>query len=130
MSAVGVHDFWYDATGKVVHTSSKAAVVDFGFNAVGAIDSLPMPCQAGDHVAGQIKLFFQHWCYPLPDHIFELIDHEWSIDGILADLTPHIKDQTGSYLKRDEHNVIYQPVTSTREKRTKSYVLQCRLLQA
>jgi hypothetical protein len=130
-SAVGADDYSYNVVGQVAHVSSKAAVIDFGFRAVGPSDSLPTGCQAGEYVAGRIKLFFQHWCYPLPHDVFESMDQEWSVETMLADLTPYRPgDDTGSWSIRDEQKVKYEQVASTREKNARAYVLQCRLIQA
>jgi len=130
-SAIGVDDFRYSVIGQVVHVSSKAAVIDFGFRAVGPSDSLPTRCQAGEYVAGQIKLFFQHWCDPLPDDIFQSMDQEWSVETMFADLTPYRpRDETGLGFIRDAQNVRYEQVASTRATNAKAYVLQCRLIQS
>ncbi len=127
-SAISAEDYSYDVVGQVVHVSSKAAVIDFGLNAVGAGDSLPKGCQAGEYVAGRIKLIFQHWCYALPGDLFESMAQEWFCEGILADLTPYRPgDATGKWSIRDEQNIRYEQLTSTRGKDARAYVFQCRL---
>jgi len=129
-SAAGVDDYCYEVVGQVVHVSSNAAVIDFGLRAVGASDSLPTGCELGEYITGRVKLFFQHWCYPLPDDIFESMEQEWSIEMMLADMTPYRSgNETGTWLIRDEQNLTYEQVSSTREKNAKAYVLQCRLIQ-
>jgi hypothetical protein len=97
-SAIGVEDYSHNVVGQVVHVSSKAAVIDFGLRAVGQSDSLPTGCQAGEYVAGRIKLFFQHWCDPLPDDIFESMARDWCVETMWADLTPNRSgNETGSW---------------------------------
>jgi hypothetical protein len=128
-SAISVHDYSYNVVGQVVHVSPKAAVIDFGLRAVGESNLLPTGCQAGEYVAGRIKLWLQHWCYPLPDEMFESMEQAWSVETILADLTPYrAGDETGSWFIRDGPNIKYEPVNSTREKNARAYALQCRLI--
>ncbi len=109
-SAVGVDDYSYEVVGQVVHVSSKAAVIDFGLRAVGASDSLPTGCQAGEYVAGRIKLFFQHWCHPLPHNVLESMDQEWSVESVLADSVPH----------RRRNGIVVNPRRAKRQVRTGS----------
>jgi hypothetical protein len=126
-SATDVEDYSYNVVAKVVHVSTSTAVIDFGLRAVGRSDSLPTACQAGEYVSGQIKLFFQHWCDPLPDDILESMTHEWSVKTMLADMTPYRPED---WFIRDAQKTTYEQITSTRAKNANAYVLQCCLIHA
>ncbi|HEV3334698.1 MAG TPA: hypothetical protein VG096_27110, partial [Bryobacteraceae bacterium] len=129
-SGIEVDDYNYEIVAEIVHLSSSAVVIDFGLNAFGERDSAPSGCQVGDYIAGRIRLSLLHYCHPsLPSQILESMNRNWFVEGIWADLTPYRRvDEAGRTFVRDSRNATYERVKSTREKKARSYVLQCTLL--
>jgi hypothetical protein len=127
LSVLEADDYGYDVVAEIVHVSPTAAVIDFGLTAFGQRDLVPRECKVGDYVAGRIRLSFVHYCDPaVPDQIRESMSHQWSTEDILADLTPHIPGrESAARFIRDLHNIQYERVKSTREKKAWSYVLFC-----
>ncbi len=66
-SAVEAPGHRYRVVAQVVYVSESAVVIDFGLRAVGDRHLMPAGTQVGEYLAGEIMLFFQHWCHPLPD---------------------------------------------------------------
>jgi hypothetical protein len=129
-SASELDDYGYEIAAEILHLSANAVAIDFGLIAFGYRNSVPGECQVGDYVTGTIKLFFVHYCWPsLPDRILESMNHTWRLNGIWADTTPYrrLLENSRAFV-RDSENATYERTNSTREKKARSYVLQCTLL--
>jgi hypothetical protein len=124
-NAIEIADHRYMITAEVVYISDTASVIDFGLKAIRTRDLLPPECKEGDFVSGEIYLSLPLCWEVVPDRVTALLAYKWSVQKVLADLTPFTEIRGAGFI-RDRSRVRYQEVRSTEVLEAESYVLRCR----
>lgn len=125
-TAVAIPDYRYRVIAQLVCMSEQACVIDFGLKVVGDADLIASECRPGDYVTGEVVLSLTHGRVLPVEKQLEFVNRKWRVDGIQADITPHISlPDNPKFFFRDESRIKYQAVWSTDDVRAESYVLHC-----
>jgi hypothetical protein len=125
-SAVPISDFRYRVTAEVVFFSEKSSVIDFGLRAIAHSDNVSPDCKQGDFVTGELALNLPLCTAIVPEEISKTLSRKWHVNEIHADTTPYIsRPDNPKFFFRDESQVHFALVSSTRAAKAHDYVLHC-----
>jgi hypothetical protein len=125
-SAIPMSDFRYRVVAEVTHISRIACIIDFGLKATTTDDVLPLGCQKGDFVTGEIGLRLPLVTEVGPEAEFKALAHRWKVNKISADVTQYIQCQDNPrFFARDESRIRYEDVPATYSVKAHTYILHC-----